>query len=127
MGETAELGDGRFAEVRRYVSRLAAAARERAAATARTAEPRGHQELAETAMALMTLWTTFEEPESDQVAATTRSLLAGLSAEELAYLVLHLAGLTRGLTRVLGSQSDDLDLDAALQMVARELQRRPTA
>lgn len=119
------MGDGRFAEVRRYVSRLAAAARERAAATTRPSEPRGPRELAETAMALMTLWTTFEEPESAQVAATTRSLLAGLSAEELGYLLLHFAGLTRGLTRVLGTQSHDLDLDAALQAVAREVHRRP--
>lgn len=112
MGMASDLGDGRFAEVRRYLSRVAMIARERTAGsrpdvvrTQPDSSRRPHQELAETAMALLTLWTTFDEPESEHVAAMTRTLLAGHTSEELGFLILHLAGLSRGLTHVLAAQT----------------------
>lgn len=74
-------------------------------------------------MALLTLWTTFDEREADSVAATTRSLLAGHSAEELGYLVLHLAGLSRGLAHVLAAQPHP-DINEALQAVGRDVHSR---
>lgn len=133
MGMASDLGDGRFAEVRRYLSRVAMIARERTAGTrpdvVRTqpdSSRRPHQELAETAMALLTLWTTFDEPESEHVAAMTRTLLAGHTSEELGFLILHLAGLSRGLTHVLAAQTE-ADVQAALQAVGRDLQGRKPA
>ncbi len=114
--------------MRRYLSRAANTARERAVAARNrtTRSRRPHQELAETAMAMLTLWTTFEESESERVAAMTRSLLAGHSAEELGYLVLHLAGLSRGLSHVLVQQQPP-DIEAALQAVARDVNERRNA
>lgn len=116
-----------FADARRALARWARLARERAVAMAvRRTTPTSrhtHQELAETAMALLTLWTTFDEREADSVAATTRSLLAGHSAEELGYLVLHLAGLSRGLAHVLAAQPHP-DINEALQTVGRDVHSR---
>jgi hypothetical protein len=115
-----------FADARRTVLHWARIARERAAARGVLRSPpprRPHQELAETAMALLTLWTTFEDTESDSVAATTRTLLAGHTAEELGYLVLHLAGLSRGLAHVLVSQQE-ADINEALQTVGRDVHQR---
>ena len=115
-----------FSDARRTVARWVKLARTRAAQVAHRgapAERRPHQELAETAMALLTLWTTFEDTESDSVAATTRTLLAGHTAEELGYLVLHLAGLSRGLAHVLVSQQE-ADINEALQTVGRDVHER---
>jgi hypothetical protein len=120
-------GERPFSDLRLRLVRLARQARDRAAQASGLIERRGerrpHQELAETAMALLTLWTTFDDSEADSVAATTRSLLAGHSAEELGYLVLHLAGLSRGLTHVLIAQSHP-DVNDALQAVGRDVQER---
>lgn len=118
--------DRPFSDVRRTVQHWARSARERAVQLGVLRNPaprRPHQELAETAMALLTLWTTFEDTESDSVAATTRTLLAGHTSEELGYLVLHLAGLSRGLAHVLVSQQQ-ADINEALQMVGRDVHER---
>lgn len=74
-------------------------------------------------MAMLTLWATFDESETDQVAVTTRALIADLSAEEMGYLVLHLAGVSRGVLHVLAGQ-DHPDVSAALQTVARGVHAR---
>ncbi len=120
-------GERPFSDLRQRLTKLARQARDRAAQASGLIERRGarrpHQELAETAMALLTLWTTFDDNEADSVAATTRSLLAGHSAEELGYLVLHLAGLSRGLTHVLIAQAHP-DINDALQAVGRDVQER---
>lgn len=125
-----DAADGRFTEVRRLLVRARQLARDGVQALrSNRLEPRGkpgrrsHQELAETAMALLTLWTTFDDAEAERVAATTRTLLAGHTAEELGYLVLHLAGLSRGMTRVLAA-SGERDIGEALQTVARDVQER---
>lgn len=121
--------DRPFADLRRAVLRWARVARERAVATGVLRGPvqrRPHQELAETAMALLTLWTTFEDTESDDVAAATRSLLAGHSAEELGYLILHLAGLSRGMAHVLANQQHP-DINEALQTIGRDVHERRAA
>jgi hypothetical protein len=115
-----------FGDVRKTVLNWARQARDRAAqlGLVRVQPPRRpHQELAETAMALLTLWTTFDDTESDSVAATTRSLLAGHTSEELGYLVLHLAGLSRGLAHVLVNQQH-ADINEALQAVGRDVHER---
>ena len=115
-----------FTDARKAVLHWVRIARERAVQLGilRTTPPRRpHQELAETAMALLTLWTTFEDSESEEVAATTRTLLAGHTAEELGYLVLHLAGLSRGLAHVLVNQQQ-ADINEALQTVGRDVHER---
>lgn len=81
-------------------------------------------------MALMTLWVSFDDSEHEAVARTTRSLLAGLTASDLGYLVLHLAGLTRGLVHSMvenAGPEDALDVDRALQALAHGVARRGTA
>ncbi|HEY9390241.1 MAG TPA: hypothetical protein VIR27_10810 [Mycobacteriales bacterium] len=88
---------------------------------------RSQQELCETAMALVTLWVSFDDSEHEQVARTTRSLLAGLNTADLGYLVLHQAGLTRGLVHALiehARMEDDLDVDLALRTLAHGVARR---
>jgi hypothetical protein len=117
--------DRPFADARRAMLHWARIARERVVALRNPPPRRPHQELAETAMALLTLWTTFDDTESESVAATTRSLLAGHTSEELGYLVLHLAGLSRGLAHVLASQQQ-ADINEALQMVGRDVHERRT-
>lgn len=115
-----------FTDARKTVLNWVRVARERAVQLGilRATPPRRpHQELAETAMALLTLWTTFEDSESESVAATTRTLLAGHTAEELGYLVLHLAGLSRGLAHVLVNQQQ-ADINEALQTVGRDVHER---
>lgn len=116
-----------FADIRNTVNRLARVARDRAAQVSawrpESSHRRSHQELAETAMALLTLWTTFAEEEADEVAATTRTLLAGHSSEELGYLLLHVAGLSRGLTHVLVAQQSP-NIAEALQALGRDVQER---
>lgn len=74
-------------------------------------------------MAMLTLWATFEESETDHVAATTRSLVSDLTGEEMGYLVLHLAGVSRGVLHVVAGQ-DSPDVPAALQTVARGVHSR---
>ena len=121
--------DSPFADLRRTVLRWARVARDWAAAAGVLrghAQRRPHQELAETAMALLTLWTTFDDTESDDVAAATRSLLAGHSSEELGYLILHLAGLSRGLAHVLVNQPHP-DINEALQTIGRDVHERRAA
>ncbi|HEX5494478.1 MAG TPA: hypothetical protein VFX70_07910 [Mycobacteriales bacterium] len=91
---------------------------------------RSQQELCETAMALMTLWVSFDDDEHETVARTTRSLLAGLTTADLGYLVLHLAGLSRGLVHSMSDHSgpgDGLDVDRALRALAHGVARRGTA
>ena len=122
--------DRPFADLWSAMNRLARTARERAAQlSAWRVEPtrrRPHQELAETAMALLTLWTTYDDDEADEVAATTRTLLAGHNAEELGYLVLHMAGLSRGLSHVMLAQRE-VDINEALQTLGRDIQERRAA
>lgn len=79
-------------------------------------------------MALLTLWVSFNDTEHESVARTTRDLLAGLTAPDLGYLVLHVAGLTRGLVHSIaeGAQGT-LDLDLALQALARGVHERGAA
>lgn len=95
---------------------------------------RSQQELCETAMALMTLWVSFDDSEHDAVARTTQSLLAGLTSADLGYLVLHLAGLTRGLVHAIGEHASsredlavELDVNQALRTLARGVARRGAA
>lgn len=91
---------------------------------------RSQQELCETAMALMTLWVSFDDSEHEAVARTTRSLLTGLTTADLGYLVLHLAGLTRGLVHSMADYvgpGDGLDVDRALQALAHGVARRGAA
>ena len=91
-----------------------------------TRADRSQQELSETAMALLTLWATFEDHETPHVARTTRALLAGLTVEDLGHLVLHMAGLTRGLLHHMSGQHNR-DIDQALQVVARGVHDRGSA
>lgn len=77
-------------------------------------------------MALITLWVTFGDADVDTVARTTRELVADSTAEDLSYLVLHMAGLTRGLMRAMGNQ-DVPDVADALQAVGLSVQGRASA
>lgn len=79
-------------------------------------------------MALLTLWVSFDDTEHESVARTTRSLLTGLTSPDLGYLVLHMAGLTRGLVHsIADSAPESLDLDLALQALARGVHQRGAA
>lgn len=109
-------GSGRWRSLRRAVAR-----RPRREPTIRS-----QQDLSETAMAMLTLWVTFDEQDSEDVARTTHSLMADMNTQDLGYLVLHMAGLCRTLAQTL-AEHEGQDVGAALRSVARGVHERGMA